>query len=354
MATKQGLKKSAVPKGAARAQGSGGQKTTPPRPLKGRGGIAADLTALIGRTPLTFLPSYSKALGLKAKLVAKLESFNPMGSLKDRIALAMIEKGERAGQLDRDTVIVEPTSGNTGLGLALVAASRGYRLVLTMPESMSLERRKLLVALGAELVLTPAGAGMRGAVSKSIEIAARFKKSFIPGQFSNPVNPEIHRLTTAEEIWSDTKGAVDILVAGVGTGGTISGVGRRLKELKPSVRVVAVEPFESAVLSGAPAGAHGIQGIGPGFVPEVLDLEVIDEIFQVRTKEAFRTARLLARSEGLVVGASSGAAAFVAAAESKKAENQGRLVVVILPDTGERYLSTALYESTIDDLVFGE
>jgi len=308
-------------------------------------GIARKLTELIGNTPLLELTDYNKAHGVRARLIGKLEYFNPLGSVKDRIALAMIEDAERRGIINKDTVIIEPTSGNTGIGLAFVAASKGYRLILTMPETMSLERRNLLKALNAELVLTPGKDGMKGAVRKAEELASQIENSFIPQQFNNPANPKIHRETTAEEIWRDTNGEVAAFVAGVGTGGTITGVGEVLKERNPNIRIIAVEPYDSAVLSGSAPGPHKIQGIGAGFIPSVLNLDVIDEIFKVRTEDAYRTAQELARTEGLLVGISSGAAAFAATQIAKRPEFEGKIVVVLLPDTGERYLSTPLFDS---------
>jgi cysteine synthase A len=305
--------------------------------------IAKTLTDLIGNTPLLELATYSAREKVKNALVAKLEYFNPAGSVKDRIGLALIQDGEAQGRITRDTVIIEPTSGNTGIALAFVAAARGYRLILTMPETMSVERRKLLKALGAEIVLTPGPEGMKGAIRQAEILAAQIPNSYIPQQFQNPANPRIHRLTTAEEIWRDTAGEVDIFVAGVGTGGTITGVGERLKELKPSVRIIAVEPLESPVLSGGVAGPHKIQGIGAGFVPGILNESVIDEVFKVRGEEAFATSRALAQTEGLLVGISSGAAVFGATQIARRAENEGKTVVVLLPDSGERYLSTALF-----------
>lgn len=304
--------------------------------------IAADVTRLIGGTPLVFLDRLAE--GLPGRIAAKLEAFNPGSSVKDRIALAMIEAAERAGALHEDTILVEPTSGNTGIGLALVAAAKGLNLVLTMPESMSVERRKLLKALGADLVLTPAAEGMKGAIERANDLAECDDRYLLLQQFENAANPEIHRQTTALEIWADTGGAVDILVAGVGTGGTITGAGEVLKELKPSVEVVAVEPDESPVLSGGEPGPHKIQGIGAGFVPEVLRREVIDEIIRVPTDDAFATSRELAKRQGIVAGISSGAAAWAALQVAGREENEDGLIVVVLPDTGERYLSTKLYQ----------
>jgi cysteine synthase A len=304
--------------------------------------IAKSITELIGNTPLVWLNSLSQ--GLPGKVAVKLEFFNPGSSIKDRIGLAMIEAAERAGVLNKDTVIVEPTSGNTGVGLALVAAARGYKLILTMPESMSEERRRILKAFGAELVLTPAAEGMSGAVKRAKELAASDKKYFIPQQFENPANPEIHRKTTAEEIWRDTQGKVDFVVAGVGTGGTITGISEVIKQRKPSFKAVAVEPADSPVLSGGKPGPHRIQGIGAGFVPGVFKRELIDEVVTVQTTDAFSTARGLAQKEGIFVGISSGAAAWTALEIAKRKENDGKLIVAILPDTGERYLSTDLFK----------
>ncbi|MDR7867075.1 MAG: cysteine synthase A [Sporomusaceae bacterium] len=305
--------------------------------------IAHSLTDLIGNTPLLELAGYARAEGLKARILAKLEYFNPLGSVKDRAAFAMITAAEEAGLINKDTLIVEPTSGNTGVGLAFVAAARGYKIVLTMPETMSQERRSLLKALGAELVLTPGPEGMKGAIAKAGEIVAATPNAFMPQQFENPANPAVHRRTTAEEIWRDTGGKIDIFVAGVGTGGTITGVGGVLKQRNPAIRVVAVEPYDSPVLSGGKPGPHKIQGIGAGFVPKILDTAVIDAIATVKADDAFRTARALARTEGLLVGISSGAAAFAADELARRPENAGKTIVVILPDTGERYLSTNLF-----------
>ena len=307
--------------------------------------ISSKLTELIGNTPLLELTDYNKKQSLKGRLVAKLEYFNPLGSVKDRIALAMIEEAEKRGAITKDTVIIEPTSGNTGIGLAFVAASKGYRLILTMPETMSQERRSLLKALNAELVLTPGKDGMKGAVRKAEELASQISHAFIPQQFNNPANPKIHRETTAEEIWRDTQGEIAAFIGGVGTGGTITGVGEALKAKNPDIRIIAVEPYDSAVLSGSAPGPHKIQGIGAGFIPAVLNRDVIDEIYKVRTEEAYDTAQALARLEGLLVGISSGAAAFAATQIAKRPEFEGKIVVVLLPDTGERYLSTPLFDS---------
>ncbi len=306
--------------------------------------IARKLTELIGNTPLLELTDYNKELKVRGRLVAKLEYFNPAGSVKDRIALAMIEDAEQRGIIAKNTVIIEPTSGNTGVGLAFVAASKGYRLILTMPDTMSVERRNLLKALNAELVLTPGKEGMKGAIRKAEEIAAQIPHSFIPQQFNNPANPKIHRETTAEEIWRDTDGQIAAFVAGVGTGGTITGVGEALKAKNPAVTVFAVEPYDSAVLSGGAPGPHKIQGIGAGFVPQVLNTKVYDEVYKVRTEDAFLTAQLLAEKEGLLIGISSGAAAYAATQIAKRPEFDGKIVVVLLPDTGERYLSTPLFD----------
>jgi cysteine synthase A len=305
--------------------------------------IAQTLTDLIGNTPLLALNRYSQEAGLPSSIVAKLEYFNPLGSVKDRIAIAMIETAEAAGELNKDSVIIEPTSGNTGIGLAFVAAARGYRLILTMPETMSIERRNLLKALGAELVLTPGVEGMKGAIENAEDLAQATPNSFLPQQFKNPANPEIHRKTTAEEIWRDTDGKVDIFIAGVGTGGTITGVGEVLKKYNPAVKIIAVEPSASPVLSGGQPGPHKIQGIGAGFVPDVFNRGVVDEIILVDNEDALATGRILAKQEGLLVGISSGAGAWAAAQVAKRPESKGKLIVVLLPDTGERYLSTALF-----------
>lgn len=306
--------------------------------------IYNNLTELIGNTPLLELWNYNKRQGLEAKVMAKLEYFNPAGSVKDRIGFAMLKEAEKAGKITPDTVIIEPSSGNTGIGLAFAAAALGYRLIITIPESFSIERRKLLKALGAEVVLTPASEGMMGAMKKAEELAVSLPDAYIPQQFSNPANPEVHRKTTAEEIWRDTDGNVDIFVAGVGSGGTITGVGDVLKKRNPSVQIIAVEPANSPVLLGGPRGAHQIQGIGAGFVPDNYDSSVVDEVVSVSDEDAYATARLLAKTEGLLVGISSGAAAFAATEIAKRPENKGKTIVVILPDTGERYLSTPLFD----------
>jgi len=306
--------------------------------------IVSKLTDLIGNTPLLELGNFAKSHNAEARIIGKLEYFNPLGSVKDRIAFAMIEDAEKKGLLKSGSVIIEPTSGNTGIGLAYVAAIKGYRLILTMPETMSLERRNLLKALGAELVLTPGAEGMKGAIANSIELQSETPNSHILQQFENQANPAIHYHTTAEEIWRDTDGVINIFVAGVGTGGTVSGVGKRLKELKPDIQIVAVEPTDSPVLSGGKPGAHKIQGIGAGFIPKIYDASVVDKIIQVSNDDAIRTSRELAKTEGLLVGISSGASVFVALQLAKLPENKGKSIVVILPDTGERYLSTVLYD----------
>ena len=306
--------------------------------------VAENLTQLIGRTPLVELSRLMADRAGGARLFAKVESFNPGGSAKDRIALAMLDDAQARGLLSPDTVIIEPTSGNTGVGLAMVAAVRGYRAIFTMPESMSLERRRLLAAYGAEIVLTPASEGMAGAVRRAQELADLYPESFIPSQFENPANPTAHDSTTGPEIWQDTDGTVDVFVAGVGTGGTVSGAGRYLKRQNPAVRIIAVEPAASPLLSEGRAGAHGLQGIGANFVPKTLDRAVIDEVLTVREEEAYETARLLAKREGLLVGISSGAAAAAALRIAARPEMEGKRIVVLLPDTGERYLSTKLFE----------
>lgn len=306
-----------------------------------KGKVYAQIGHTVGGTPLVRLRRITA--GLRASVLGKLEFFNPLGSVKDRIGVAMIEAAEQQGLITPETLIVEPTSGNTGIALAFVCAAKGYRLCLTMPETMSVERRKLLLHLGASLVLTPGAEGMQGAIVKAAEILASTKGAFMPDQFSNPANPQIHRLTTAEEIWRDTEGAVDIFVAGVGTGGTITGVGEVLKARKPGCRVVAVEPADSAVLSGRHSGAHKIQGIGAGFVPRVLNVGVVDEIVCVSNEDAFSTARALAKEEGILCGISSGAAAWAALQVAKRPEYEGKTVVTVLPSTGERYLSTELF-----------
>ena len=300
---------------------------------------------LIGKTPLLELTHIEKNLGLKAKILAKLEYFNPAGSVKDRIAKAMIDDAEKSRKLTPDSVIIEPTSGNTGIGLATVAAARGYRIIIVMPETMSVERRQLMKAYGAELVLTEGAKGMKGAIAKAEELAKEIPHSFIPSQFTNPANPKAHILTTGPEIWEDTDGKVDIFVAGVGTGGTITGVGEYLKSKNPNIKIVAVEPESSAVLSTGVAGAHKIQGIGAGFVPDVLNTKIYDEIITVSNENAFETGRLIGRSEGVLVGISSGAAAWAAIELANRSENEGKNIVVLLPDTGDRYLSTPLFLS---------
>ncbi|MDR0875978.1 MAG: cysteine synthase A [Clostridiales Family XIII bacterium] len=302
------------------------------------------LTELIGNTPLLAPNRFAAGKGLKGNLFLKLEYFNPAGSVKDRIALSMITEAEYRGALNPGSTIIEPTSGNTGIGISFVAASRGYKVILTMPETMSVERRTIVRALGAEIVLTPGALGMKGAVRKAEELNAQIPGSVILQQFENPANPQIHYQATADEIWRDTEGAIDIFVAGVGTGGTVTGVGKALKEKNSNVRIVAVEPFESPVLSGGAPGVHKIQGIGAGFVPLVFDADMVDEIYKVRSNEAIDTSRELGRTEGLLVGISSGAAAFAAWQLGKRPENEGKNIVAILPDTGERYLSTVLYQ----------
>lgn len=298
---------------------------------------------LIGKTPLLELTHIEKAYGLRAKILAKLEYFNPGGSVKDRVAKMMLDEAEKTGQLKPGSVIIEPTSGNTGIGLCAVAAARGYRIIIVMPETMSMERRQLMKAYGAELVLTEGSKGMKGAIEKADELAKEIPDSFIPGQFVNPANPKAHRETTGPEIYEDTDGKVDIFVAGVGTGGTVTGIGEYLKSKNPAVKVVAVEPASSAVLSAGTAGAHGIQGIGAGFVPEVLNTDIYDEIFPVSDEDAYAIGRLLGQREGVLVGISSGAAAFAAIEIAKRPENEGKNIVVLLPDTGDRYLSTPLF-----------
>ena len=305
--------------------------------------IYQSLTDLIGRTPLLRLKNFEIENGLEAELVAKLEYFNPAGSVKDRIAKAMIDDAEQKGILKPDSVIIEPTSGNTGIGLASVASARGYRIILTMPETMSIERRKLLKAYGAELVLTDGALGMKGAIAKAEELSGQIPNSFIPGQFENPANPAVHKATTGPEIWEDTDGVVDFFVAGIGTGGTITGTGEFLKEQKPDIKIVAVEPASSPVLSGGNAGPHKIQGIGAGFVPNTLDTGIYDEIIPVSNEDAFSTGKAIAKAEGLLVGISAGAAVWAAMQSAKRPENKGKRIVVLLPDTGERYLSTPMF-----------
>lgn len=313
--------------------------------------IANDITELTGNTPLVKLNRITS--GAEATIVAKLESFNPLSSIKDRIGVSMIEDAEKAGFIGEDTIILEPTSGNTGVALAFVCAAKGYRLALTMPDTMSLERRSLLEALGAELILTPGSEGMKGAVKRAEELAETDSRYFIPQQFKNPANPEIHRITTAEEIWRDTEGGVDILVSGVGTGGTITGVSEVIKSRKPEFKAIAVEPADSPVLSGGRPGSHKIQGIGAGFVPDVLRMDIVDEVIRVSHEDSAKAARRLAKEEGLLVGISSGAAAWAAVEVGKRKENKNRLIVVILPDTGERYLSTGLFRESQGDIRIG-
>ncbi|WP_099205124.1 cysteine synthase A [Scatolibacter rhodanostii] len=305
--------------------------------------IYQNITELIGKTPLIEVGRYAKEHDAAAKIIVKLESFNPAGSVKDRIAKAMLDDAEQQGLIKEGSVIIEPTSGNTGIGLASIAAARGYRIILTMPETMSVERRNLLKAYGAELVLTEGAKGMKGAIAKAEELAKEIPNSFIPGQFVNPANPQVHRVTTGPEIWEDTDGTVDILVAGIGTGGTITGTGEFLKSKKADVKVVAVEPKDSPVLSKGTPGPHKIQGIGAGFVPDVLNTGVYDEIIAVSNEDAFETGRQIAKTEGVLVGISSGAALFAATELAKRPENAGKTIVVVLPDTGERYLSTPMF-----------
>lgn len=308
------------------------------------GNIYTSVEQLIGKTPLVELTNIEKKYDLKAKLLAKVEFFNPGGSVKDRVAKAMLDDAEEKGILTKDSVIIEPTSGNTGIGLALMSVARGYRCIIVMPDTMSMERRMLMKAYGAELVLTDGAKGMTGAIAKAEELAKEIPNSFIPGQFENPSNAKAHYLTTGPEIYADTDGNVDIFVAGVGTGGTLTGTGRYLKEQKPDIKVVAVEPKDSAVLSGKPAGAHGLQGIGAGFIPGVLDTNVYDEIIPVSNEDAYAFGKMIGRTEGILVGISAGAALFATIELAKKEENAGKNIVVILPDTGDRYLSTTMFE----------
>jgi len=306
--------------------------------------IYKNLAELVGKTPLLEVTNYSEGKDLKANILAKLEYFNPAGSVKDRIAKAMIEDGENKGLLKPGSVIIEPTSGNTGIGIASIGTAKGYKVIIVMPETMSIERRSLIKAYGAEIVLTEGAKGMKGAIAKADELAAETPNSFIPGQFKNPANPEVHKNTTGPEIWEDTDGKVDIFVAGIGTGGTITGVGEYLKSKNPNVKIVAVEPSDSPILSEGKAGPHKIQGIGAGFVPDVLNTSIYDEIITIKNEEAFAASRELSKTEGLLVGISSGAATFAATELAKRPENVGKTIVVLLPDTGERYLSTALFE----------
>lgn len=305
--------------------------------------VYTSIDELIGKTPLLELANIEREYSLKGKVLAKLEYLNPCGSAKDRVARAMLDEAEKSGILTADSVIIEPTSGNTGIGLAAVGASRGYRVIIVMPDSMSMERRQLMKAYGAELVLTEGAKGMSGAIQKAEELAKEMPNSFIPSQFTNPANPKAHYETTGPEIWEDTKGETDIFVAGAGTGGTITGVGRYLKEKNPNVKIVAVEPATSAVLSGEKAGSHGLQGIGAGFIPEILDTEIYDEIIKVENEQAYEAGRVIAQKEGILVGISSGAALWAAMELAKKPENAGKNIVVLLPDTGDRYLSTPLF-----------
>lgn len=306
--------------------------------------IYKNVTELIGNTPLVELTKFEASQKLEAKIIAKVEYFNPAGSVKDRIGLAMIEDAEKKGLINKDTVIIEPTSGNTGVGLALASVAKGYKLILTMPETMSIERRKLLIAYGAELVLTPGPDGMKGAIKKAEELAAQYDNAFIPQQFKNPSNPAYHEKTTAVEIWEDTDGKVDAFIAGVGTGGTLTGVARLLKKKNPNVKIIAVEPSDSPVLEGGKPGPHKLQGIGAGFVPDVLDMDLVDEVIPVSNDNAFETTKKLARVEGLLVGISSGAATYAAIQVAKRPEFKGKNIVVILPDTGTRYLSTTVFD----------
>lgn len=305
--------------------------------------IKKSFTELIGNTPILELVNIEKKNNLSAKILGKLEYFNPAGSIKDRIAKAMIEDAEEKGLLNRDSVIIEPTSGNTGIGLAAVAASKGYRIILTMPETMSVERRSLLKAYGAELVLTEGPLGMKGAIAKAKELAENTPNSFLPGQFINPANPAVHKATTGPEIWQQTDGKIDIFISGIGTGGTISGAGEYLKSQNPNLKIIAVEPADSPILSQGRSGPHKIQGIGAGFIPETLNTSIYDEIIRVENADAFKTGKEIARSEGVLVGISSGAAAWAAIEAAKRPENEGKIIVVILPDTGERYLSTPMF-----------
>lgn len=305
--------------------------------------IAKQLTELIGHTPLLELTNYEKELGLKGHIIAKLEYFNPLGSVKDRVAAAMIDQGIEDGLINQDTVIIEPTSGNTGIGLAFVSAAKGLHLILTMPDTMSVERRKIVSALGAEIVLTPGREGMKGAINRANELKEQYGNAFIPQQFENKANPAIHKATTAVEIWEDTDGQVDAFVSSVGTGGTITGTGYGLKEKNPALKLIAVEPADSPVLSGGAPGPHKIQGIGAGFIPEVMDLNIVDEIIKIQNDDAFETARKVAKTDGLLVGISSGAALYAATELAKRPEYEGKNIVVLLPDTGERYLSTSLF-----------